>query len=375
MITSLNEFADLYNLAKNLSFNEFENFCDEIQNSRETIKNNARLYVEDLSSHKGNSNKKNLFKSIIYKNYNFFRGVVWFSHLLRNLKNDKDFYLPIKKQVSSSLWKKRVFTPVSFYEEEETWNEKLSYFNNIDKLMQVFELLEDERSKNLMFSILKTRLTKDLSYINEFREKNPNSQYVFEKFEFNQNDTVFVDAGAFDGDTAELFFDSFPNFTKGILFEPNPISRDNLNKRFSIKEKDIKVFNKGLSNEKKSLEITINYGASTVEKGQYNTFIQNKEMVELIALDQVLNEKISFIKMDIEGSELDAINGCKFTIESQTPNLAICVYHRLSDLWDIPLKILEINPNYEIYLRHYSGYNDSLYETVLYAVRKKTVQF
>ena len=226
-----------------------------------------------------------------------------------------------------------------------------------------------------MFAILKTRLTQDLSYINVFREKNPNNQYVFEKFEFNQDDTVFVDAGAFDGDTAELFFDNFPNFKKGILFEPNPINRENINKRFYVKEKEIEVYSKGLSNEKKSLEITINHSASTVEKGQYNTSIHNKEIVELIALDKVLNEKVSFIKMDIEGSELDAINGCKFTIKSQTPNLAICVYHRLSDLWDIPLKILEINPNYEFYLRHYSGNNHSLYETVLYAVRKKTVQF
>ncbi len=69
--------------------------------------------------------------------------------------------------------------------------------------------------------------------------------------------------------------------------------------------------------------------------------------------------------MDIEGSELKALEGATETIRKYKPKLAICVYHKPEDIIEIPKKILELNPNYKLWLRHYS-YVDT--ETVLYAI-------
>ena len=69
--------------------------------------------------------------------------------------------------------------------------------------------------------------------------------------------------------------------------------------------------------------------------------------------------------MDIEGAELEALKGAKETIKRNHPKLAICVYHKPEDIVDIPKFILELDPEYKLYLRHYS---DNAGETVLYAI-------
>ena len=89
-------------------------------------------------------------------------------------------------------------------------------------------------------------------------------------------------------------------------------------------------------------------------------------MVKAVCIDDVLyKEKVSFIKMDIEGSELAALKGCKKIITRNNPKLAICVYHKSEDLIEIPKFILSINPNYKLFLRNYAP---SATETVLYAI-------
>lgn len=74
---------------------------------------------------------------------------------------------------------------------------------------------------------------------------------------------------------------------------------------------------------------------------------------------------MTFIKMDIEGAELEALHGCRDTIIKYRPKLAICVYHKPEDIIEIPSYIHEIVPEYKLYLRHHSK---DLSETVLYAL-------
>ena len=87
--------------------------------------------------------------------------------------------------------------------------------------------------------------------------------------------------------------------------------------------------------------------------------------IPVIDIDSIINEKVTFIKMDIEGSECEALRGAKNIIKKYKPRLAISVYHKLEDIWEIPQLILELNPSYKLYLRHYSIAGD---ETVLYAI-------
>jgi hypothetical protein len=82
----------------------------------------------------------------------------------------------------------------------------------------------------------------------------------------------------------------------------------------------------------------------------------------------LINQKVDFIKLDIEGAEQDALCGAKETIKKYTPILAICIYHKAQDWYKIPQIVLDINPNYKLYLRHYM---EGIYETVMYFIPQK----
>ena len=89
--------------------------------------------------------------------------------------------------------------------------------------------------------------------------------------------------------------------------------------------------------------------------------------VPVRAIDHVipLEEQITFIKMDIEGSELEALKGARETIQRCKPKLAICIYHKPEDMTEIPLYIHSLVPEYKFYVRHHSN---CFSETVLYAI-------
>jgi hypothetical protein len=73
----------------------------------------------------------------------------------------------------------------------------------------------------------------------------------------------------------------------------------------------------------------------------------------------------TFIKMDIEGAEIEAIHGSADIIQSDKPDLAISIYHKIEHLWRIPMLLKSLNRNYKFYLRSHEHYNQ---ETILYAV-------
>ncbi len=88
--------------------------------------------------------------------------------------------------------------------------------------------------------------------------------------------------------------------------------------------------------------------------------------IPVCALDEIcVDNDVSFIKMDIEGSEKNALIGAENTIRRCKPKLAISIYHKNEDIWELPEMILQMNENYRLYLRHYSLAGE---DTVLYAI-------
>lgn len=113
--------------------------------------------------------------------------------------------------------------------------------------------------------------------------------------------------------------------------------------------------------ERKQLNYDIRSG------GSGNTIVESgRHKVICDALDSLIEIQPTFIKMDIEGAEMEALEGAKRRIMNGTPKLAICVYHKAEDIWKIPLWIHQLVPDYKLYLRHH---NDDYEETVIYATR------
>ena len=102
-----------------------------------------------------------------------------------------------------------------------------------------------------------------------------------------------------------------------------------------------------------------------------SSFVENDssaQKVEIVAIDEDIIDKVTFIKMDIEGFEFKALQGVKNHIINDRPCLAICLYHKPEDMWQIPLYINDLVDSYDFYIRHYTLYHG---ETVLYVVPKE----
>lgn len=179
-----------------------------------------------------------------------------------------------------------------------------------------------------------------------------------------KEDEVFVDAGVLDLETsarfAKLCKDNNVNF-KIYAFEPDRISYEKCKDVLSNTSfPNLKLYNLGLWHENTTLYFS--------EQGNGSSRIMQQEMpvsAKVVSLDSCITDKVTYIKMDIEGAELNALKGSREIIKKYKPRLAVSVYHKKEDLIEIPLYIKELVPEYKLYIRHYSN---AAIETVLYAV-------
>lgn len=176
-------------------------------------------------------------------------------------------------------------------------------------------------------------------------------------------DKMFIDVGCFDGQDTIRYMEWCEN--PKAYVEAYEADKQNYSICVKALEKydNVKVYNLGLAekNEVRNFQMT-NTSSSKMS-------VDGDTQITVVSLDKMVHLKdIGYIKMDIEGAELEAISGAKEIIANQRPKIAISIYHRREDIWEIPRLLLELNPNYKFYLRHYTvGVTD----TVLYAVDEK----
>lgn len=181
----------------------------------------------------------------------------------------------------------------------------------------------------------------------------------------------FVDAGSFDGKSSLYFYNWCKDDTDKIeifAFEPDNKNAEKCEEAISeLGERpkySYEVIRKGLWNKKDELRF------EPVSNGTSSVTDEGSIIIEVDKMENMLpqNKEITFIKMDLEGSEYEAIDGARKIIEQFKPKLAISIYHKKEDIWKLPKLILDICPDYKLYIRHYSI---ASYETVLYALPNK----
>lgn len=198
-------------------------------------------------------------------------------------------------------------------------------------------------------------------YIKDYNDKCLPIQY-FEFFNGNDEQQSFVDAGCLDGYTSKRFFECCKGRYSNIwAFEPDTTSYEICKKELNLP--DCTVYDLGLYDKDGTISFKSGLNAgSTID-------LEGETTIKIAKLDNLLKgEKITFIKMDIEGAELNALIGAENIIRTQKPNLAICVYHKPEDIISIPKLLLDYNPNYKFRLRHYTTFWG---DTVLYAFNQE----
>lgn len=236
------------------------------------------------------------------------------------------------------------------------WQTREYFEANIEKYRKVYQLLDDEFSKRVYLAKMKkVFLLSDISDI-----VSSGGEEYFDKKIVLTEDEVFVDCGGFDGDSAKRFVEQCGSkYRDIIIFEPESCKKEAIQKNMG--DNQYELYQAGVWSKNTKLYFNaMGTGSSHIAEGK------SEYMVEAVALDEtVYDKKPTYIKMDIEGAEQEALKGCRKIIQEYKPKLAICIYHKPEDLFEIPAMIKEMNPEYKLYVRQYAN---AWFDTVLYAV-------
>lgn len=227
---------------------------------------------------------------------------------------------------------------------------------------ETYHMLEDKLSRQTYLQYIEGHVDLKTFPMESVRDDSP--QY-FGKGIINLNlcdvtaREIFVDCGAYDGDTI-LEFNRQTSGKYGAIYAFEPDKKMLPRLRNNVKHiKHLNIYETGAYDQKGRVGFDSG-GCGTIDARNIDDYI------EVNALDNIIKGKVTFIKMDVEGAELAALMGAEKLIRTYSPKLAICVYHKAEDLIKIPQYLKRIVPGYKLYLRAYFDYCS---EVVLYAVK------
>ena len=254
------------------------------------------------------------------------------------------FHFPYSANVDGS------YLTYDFYKEQE------------EKFEKAYDSLADGRSKNIMTAFMNACISGDTEELDKLQS---DGQYFNELTE-NCKKGCFIDCGAYIGDTIEEAVTFFGDrLERVIAFEPDGENLQALSERMeklNIKEDRLSLIQKGSYSKKAVLHFSSSDSSSSIsDEGELE--------ISVDSVDSVVDEKdsVSFIKMDVEGSEKESLLGAAETIKRDCPILAVCVYHKPEDLYELTELIRELTKGaeYRFYLRYHGP---DLRELVFYAI-------
>jgi FkbM family methyltransferase len=196
------------------------------------------------------------------------------------------------------------------------------------------------------------------------------NQYL--DFIFMDKIKVVLDLGVHDGYTSNQFLRKFNNVIAIYGFDISIKALEASSNKDELKNSGKFYFKKNaIFNYVGDINININsdnLSASTVDALNNSNSVLSVRCTTIDQIRKDINHKIDFIKFDIEGAELGAIEGGLKTFITDRPQLAVSIYHSNSDFIEIPSLLIKTLKNYNYYLGHYST---GIYETVLYCIPKE----
>lgn len=281
----------------------------------------------------------------------------------------KDCFDKIHPSIQASLedyfkkfdyWGKLIISENNY---EELHNRAESLKNHIEDYIFLYDKLEDYRSKKLLFAILNNWYNFDFETLKTSGEANYLHYFDVDIVNCSKEE-IIVDLGAYIGDTVIDYLNTYgiEQYKRIYCYEITDESFEYLKNNLAYYP-NIEFIKKAIGNEIGNIYInksSVDNSANTIsDKGEIS--------IPVTTLDEDIKGQITMIKMDIEGSEQKALEGCKHHIINDHPKLLISVYHNHEDLWKIPKMINEMSDTYKFYLRYY-GNNIFPTEIVLIAI-------
>jgi len=261
---------------------------------------------------------------------------------------------------------------------------------NAETHLKLAEKFADDYSRLTYFNLLNYRITSNPAYLDQCAIRhNTHPDQSLDSYAINRSffdigdDEVYVDGGGFTGDTVAQFIHAVRGqFRKIYCFEPAPAMLAECRKTFIRTQnvyprrflKDIVLVDKGLwnkvdvlsfnsslfSGEESELGTALPQSAHIVESGLtghlYDESVEkaNSVQIPVTSIDECCEGPVSLIKLEIEGSEPQALEGAARTIERHRPKLAVSVYHMADHLHRLPQQVLDFDQGYWLFLRQHN---------------------
>ncbi len=248
---------------------------------------------------------------------------------------------------------------------EALYEKAITLKENTEQFNWLYFTLKDYKSKKLLYGILNNWFCYDFNTVKPCLGTPYKHYFDLDIIPHCENE-VIVDLGAYTGDTILDYIDTYGEnsynkiYCYDITDEVFIYLKNNLSKY-----KNIIYRKKAISDKIGNLYLEANSSSISANR----VCEEGDILLDSTTLDEDIKEKVSMIKMDIEGHEKKALLGSINHIKNDNPKLLISVYHNNNHLWELPKLINDINPNYDYYLR---CYGNCIYPTeiVLFAIPK-----
>ncbi len=212
------------------------------------------------------------------------------------------------------------------------------------QLQRVYDKLADEQSRKVFAAALNYKLSGDIRYLfacETDRREDLSSLFVFKE------DEVYLDLGAYNGDTVQEFLElTGGSYCRIIAVEPDRRNFNKLERLHETLKENFITHNKGVWRQADEM------GFSDSGGRQSTLLAAQKKMVTVDSIDNLCrNQMVTYIKMDVEGVEKEALEGGRETISRCKPKIMTAAYHYDVDIFLLPLFLWQLVPKYRIYLR------------------------
>jgi len=225
------------------------------------------------------------------------------------------------------------------------------YESNHKYMEEVLSLLSDDISRKCYTCYINYKLTGDIKYLAECESDADDEFALLESI----SGGCFIDLGAYYGDTLKRYLNRFPALQNAVAVEPEPHSFTKLQACAGELETggyNISCINALAGSMTGTERVSAARGRGTRALTNSNVELKNTRLIDVVTVDSLDCGKAGFIKFDIEGSELEAIEGTRETIRRDRPIMKIACYHRSEDVFTLVRKVLEIRDDYNVYMRH-----------------------
>lgn len=215
------------------------------------------------------------------------------------------------------------------------------YHEHQNKLARVEEMLADDLSRKVFRALTEYKLTGKIDPLFGCETEKKSDLETLIPY---QKGDVYVDLGAYDGDTVLEWNEMHPDHGDIFALEPNPKTFAKLSEN-TLAVRDVHPLPYAVWNKNEPLTFNGKSGRSAAVADDGKVTVEGRRVDSFV-------KRAHFIKFDVEGVEKEAIEGAEKLLREQAPALCISAYHRTEDIFAIPLQVKAIQPNYKVYLRH-----------------------